>query len=94
MEEFNDFVRGAVAMGYAAAGLFFLRFYVRTRDRLFIMFCIALWLLGIIRLAMVLVNESDEDHYFYWLRLVAYVLILIAIIDKNLPRTNVDSAVR
>jgi hypothetical protein len=31
-----DFLSGAVTMGFVIAGLFFLRFWKRTRERLFI----------------------------------------------------------
>jgi hypothetical protein len=72
-------------MGHLVAGLFFLRFYTRTRDRLFSMFCVAFRLLGVLRVAMLFVADPAEQHYLYWLRLVAYLLILVAIVDKNLP---------
>lgn len=85
MDEFNDFLKGAIAMGYAVAALFFLRFYWRTSDRLFVMFAASLLLLGAIRFGMVVWHDPMEHHYLYWLRFVAYLLILIAIIDKNLP---------
>jgi hypothetical protein len=83
MLEFNAFLRGFIAMGYLVTGLFFLRFYSRTRDRLFLLFCVAFWLLGVLRAAMLLVVDPLEQDYLYWLRLVAYLLILAAIIDKN-----------
>lgn len=86
--EFNAFLRGFIAMGYLVAGLFFLRFYTRTRDRLFLLFCVAFWLLGMLRAAMLLVVDPMEQHYLYWLRLVAYLLILTAIIDKNRPKQS------
>jgi hypothetical protein len=85
MPEFNAFLRGFIAMGYLVAGLFFLRFFTRTRDRLFLKFCLSFWLLGVLRTAMLLVVDPTEQHYLYWLRLVAYFLILAAIIDKNRP---------
>ena len=88
MGDFNDFVTGAVAMGYTVAGLFFLRFYFRTKDRLFIMFCVALWLLGAIRFGTVIWFDPMEHHFLYWLRFAAYLLILGAIVDKNLPRSS------
>jgi hypothetical protein len=84
----DDFLSGAIVFGYAIAGLFFLRFWKRTADRLFVMFAIAFWLLGAIRLAITVVPlvtgaTVNEDHYLYWIRLVAYLLILAAIVDKN-----------
>ncbi|MGH3995692.1 MAG: DUF5985 family protein, partial [Pseudonocardiaceae bacterium] len=43
-------VSGAILMGYAVAGLFFLRFWQQTRDRLFLIFGIAFIILGLQRL--------------------------------------------
>jgi hypothetical protein len=83
-EQINAFLNGIIVMGHASAGLFFLRFWRNTHDRLFLMFSIAFWLLGIIRVAMVALGQPGEDHFLYWFRLAAYLLILIAIIDKNL----------
>lgn len=73
-------------MGYAIIGLFFLRFWKRTRDRLFILFSAAFWVLAGQRLALAL-NKShlamEDDTIFYVVRLFAFLLILAAIIDKN-----------
>ena len=77
-------VSGAIAMGYAVAGLFFLRFWRKTRDRLFLIFSWAFWLLAVQRLALVLSREMIEDYTgLYLVRLFAFLLILWAIIDKN-----------
>lgn len=83
-EQFNAFLNGISVMGHCTAGVFFLRFWHKTADRLFLMFAIAFWLLGAIRFAMLLLGQPEEDHYLYWFRLAAYLLILIAIVDKNL----------
>lgn len=75
---------GAIAMGYAVASLFFLRFWRGTHDRLFLIFGGAFAVLGIQRLALVLSRELAEDQtVLYLVRLVAFLLILWAIIDKN-----------
>jgi len=41
------FVSGLIAMGFAVAGLFFLSFWRRTRDTLFVAFAVAFWLLAL-----------------------------------------------
>jgi hypothetical protein len=82
----DAFLNGLIAMGHATAGLFFLRFWQRTHDRLFFLFATALWLLGLIHVAMVILDQVGEDHLFYWFRLVAYLIILAAIVDKNLQK--------
>jgi uncharacterized membrane protein YeiB len=75
---------GATVMGYAVCGLFFLRFWRRTDDRLFLAFAIAFWLLGLQRLALTMVEPAPESHTgWYLLRLFAFLVILGAIIDKN-----------
>ena len=75
---------GAIAMGSTIAALFFLRFWRETGDRLFVMFAISFLLLGITRLGLALSHDSIEgETHWYWGRLAAFVLILIAIVDKN-----------
>jgi hypothetical protein len=77
-------VSGAITMGYAVAGLFFLRFWRETHDRLFLIFAGAFWVLGLQRLALVFSRDMVEDHTgFYLVRLFAFLLILGAIVDKN-----------
>jgi hypothetical protein len=77
-------VSGAVTMGYAVAGLFFLRFWRETRDRLFLIFAGAFWLLGLQRLALAFTPDMIEDDTgLYLVRLFAFLLILAAIVDKN-----------
>jgi hypothetical protein len=82
----NAFLNGVIALGHCVAGLFFLRFWKRTGDRLFLLFAIAFGLLGVIRIGMEALGHPDEEHFLYWFRLVAYLLILAAIVDKNLRK--------
>jgi uncharacterized membrane protein YeiB len=80
----TDLVAGALVMGYAVCGLFFLRFWRRTADRLFLVFAFAFWLLAIQYLALVLMEPAPEaSTRLYLIRLVAFLLILLAIVDKN-----------
>jgi len=78
------FVSGALAAGYGVAALFFFTFWRDTRDRLFGFFAAAFFLLALQRMALAwaLIDQRDTSMY-YVLRLAAFVLILIAIIDKN-----------
>jgi hypothetical protein len=80
----EQLISGAMTMGYTVAGLFFLRFWNRTRDRLFVLFSLAFFVLAAQRLALALTSHLIEDDIaFYVVRLLAYALILVAIIDKN-----------
>jgi hypothetical protein len=77
-------VSGFLVAGYAVAGLFFLRFWRETRDRLFGIFAAAFWLLSAQRLALALSADPNGDQVLlYGIRLLAFVLILAAIVDKN-----------
>lgn len=80
----NELIAGMIVMAYFVAGLFFLRFWMETRDRLFIMFALAFVILGLQRVVLALARQTSEDTtYLYVVRLFAFVLILVAIIDKN-----------
>lgn len=83
----NDFLSGAFMMGSFIAGLFFLKFWKRSRDRLFLMFGVAFWILGLNRIALAITDQTHElRFYLYTVRLAAFLLILFAIIDKNRRR--------
>jgi hypothetical protein len=80
----TDILSGAIIMGNLVAGLFFFRFWKRTRDRLFAMFGAAFWMLAVNRMVLASLHEESEFRTpVYAVRLAAFVLILIAIIDKN-----------
>ena len=80
----SSVISGALVMGYFTAGLFFARFWRETRDRLFGSFAAAFWLLAIQRAALALSDEPNgEQLVLYSIRLLAFVLILAAIVDKN-----------
>jgi hypothetical protein len=75
---------GAIAMGYAVAALFFLRFWRDTRDRLFAVFAAAFFMLGGQRLLLATTTvEAESRTGLYLIRLAAFVLILLAIVGKN-----------
>ncbi len=77
-------VSGMLVAGYVVAGLFFLRFWTQSRDRLFAMFAASFGLLAIQRLALTISGAPLEDQtMFYVLRLLAFGIIAFAIIDKN-----------
>ena len=80
----TSLVSGLLVMGYAVAGLFFLRFWHETRDRLFGIFAGAFWLLALQRVLLALFEHPDREQlWLYGIRVLAFVLILTAIVDKN-----------
>jgi Family of unknown function (DUF5985) len=79
-----EFLSGAAATGSLAVGLFFLRLWRDTRDRFFALFGLAFWMLAANGVALLWVAPADEHrHYFYLIRLAAFLLIIAAILDKN-----------
>jgi hypothetical protein len=79
-----DLLSGTLVALDFVAGLFFLRFWAASRDRLFAMFAAAFWILGVQRLLLTLTRSIVEDQaMFYTLRLLAFVIIIVAIVDKN-----------
>ena len=74
-------ISGVLVAGYLVAALFFLRFRRETGDRLFLAFSVAFAILAVQRMALALTTRSET--LIYGLRLLAFVLILAAIIDKN-----------
>ena len=75
-----DFLSGAVAFGFAACALFFLRFWKRTREQLFLAFAVAFLLLGIGQTILALASiPTEERGSIYLIRLTAFLLILFAV---------------
>ena len=82
----NSAVSGALAMGYALAALFFLKFRRRTGVRLFSWFAVAFAMLAVQRIALIgIVRQADALPWSYVLRLLAFVLILAGIAVQNRP---------
>jgi len=80
----NELLLGAIAMAFVTAGLFFLRFWKDTRDRFFLFFAVSFGLEGLNRALLGLSQGLNENEpIFYLVRLLSFILILIAIIDKN-----------
>jgi|SoiMethySBSTD1v2_1073268.scaffolds.fasta_scaffold226413_3 hypothetical protein len=80
----NIALTGANIMGFLIAGLFFFRFWRLTHERLFAMFTLAFCVMALERVALLAIGSNHEfTPYVYFLRLAAYGLILVGIIDKN-----------
>lgn len=83
----GEFSAGMITMSFIVCGLFFIRFWTRTRDGLFLAFAVAFWLLAASQGLVALIDAPrEEESWIYLLRLVAFLLIIIAILAKNLRR--------
>jgi hypothetical protein len=79
------FLAGLFTMGFAVIGVFFLRFWAKTREPLFAGFALSFWLLAAGQTVTVFRGIGHENHGgAYLLRLAAFVLILVSIVGKNL----------
>jgi uncharacterized membrane protein HdeD (DUF308 family) len=77
-------LQGAIAMCSFVAGLFFLRYWRDSHDRFFVLFALSFFVQGVNRVALALAEHPNEGSaWHYGVRLVAYVLILLAIWEKN-----------
>jgi hypothetical protein len=80
----KSFLSGGLVMACLVAALFFWRYWIRSRDRLFLYFAAAFGTLAIHWSWVGLELTPDLPLYqTYILRLVAFVLIIVGIVDKN-----------
>lgn len=83
----SDFFAGLITMGYFVASAFFFRFWVRSSDNLFLAFSVAFLLMAISAALTVLLSlPYEERSWLYLLRLAAFVLVIVAILGKNVRK--------
>ena len=86
------FFSGITLATFAAAGLFFYKFWKASLDRFFLYFAVSFWLIALERIvaffygatfAVVWSEEVDAVAWVYFLRLLAFAAILLAFFEKN-----------
>ena len=78
------FLSGAIASASIAAAGFFYRFYRKTMDRFFLFFALAFTGFSIERFVIVLLEtQAEEAPLVYLIRFTGYLMIILAILDKN-----------
>lgn len=83
----EGFLLGVIVTGSATAGAFFLRFWLTTRDPLFLAFAASFLIEAGNRVRFLwLENPNEGAAGIYLVRLVSYLLILVAIVNKNRGR--------
>jgi hypothetical protein len=86
---FVIYLSGLITMGYLACGLFFAKFWWRSRDLLFLAFAVAFWLMAADATLLSLLPPQDERRvWVYLLRIPGYLLIVMAIVRKNTDAAN------
>jgi hypothetical protein len=82
--EVNLFLWGALVTASLAVCFFFLRFWRLSRERLFLYFALAFVAFAANWAGLALAPLPVESrHYLYLVRLLAFVLIIVGIVDKN-----------
>ena len=80
----EGFLLGIIVTSSIAAAAFFLKFWRKTRDSLFLGFAAAFLIEGVNRLAFLSLDQPNEGTpVVYTIRLFSYLLILAAIVNKN-----------
>jgi O-antigen/teichoic acid export membrane protein len=83
----NALLSGGIATASIIAGVFFLRYWRSSRDRFFLYFAASFFIEGVNRFILYLmVGLQEEAPVYYLIRLVAYGLIVLAIVAKNRER--------
>lgn len=78
------FIWGALSMASATAALIFVKYWKTSTDRLFGFFAVAFAIMALNWLSLAFIDPGEElRHVLYLLRLAAFVLIIIGIVDKN-----------
>jgi len=92
MNSAADFLSGVCGAAFFASGIFFVKFWLASKDRLFLFFAVATFLLAIERVVLLVVKEftfssnpniAEANSWVYLMRLLAFFLIMAAIVDKN-----------
>lgn len=83
----SEFLQGGTFLASAGVALFFLRFWRQTGDRLFAVFAAAFTLFAVNRLLLAVLDEQSEGRtWVYGVRAATFMMIIIAVADKNLRR--------
>lgn len=82
---FQDFMSGILGMGFVVCALFFTRFWMRSRDSLFLAFAACFFLLALGQALTTLLGLPQEERtWIYFLRLAGFSIVIVAIMVKNL----------
>lgn len=84
---YPEFFSGLITAGFAVAALFFFRFWLRAKDGLFLGFALCFGLLAISQsLTTLLGLPQEERSAIYLIRLAAFLILIVAILRKNMGR--------
>ena len=86
----NEFFSGMSMVTFFASALFFFKFWRASHERFFLYFFHATLLLGLERIVLLMVTRfnvtlpvAESLAWVYLIRLLAFVIIIVAILDRN-----------
>lgn len=80
----EGFVLGIIFTSSLTISLFFLKFWVRTRDLLFLAFAFAFFLEAAERLSLLFIRLPNiPSDLYYFVRMTGYIFIIAAVLKKN-----------
>lgn len=80
----DQFLYGAIVMGFAVATVLFLSYWRRTRQSLFLSFAASFFLLGINYLSLAVTEIPVEERSpLFLVRLLAFALLIVGIVQSN-----------
>ncbi|MGQ0844011.1 MAG: DUF5985 family protein [Sporichthyaceae bacterium] len=81
----SDFLQGATMLAGFAIALFFVRYWRDTGERLFGVFALAFAIFASSRIVLfALDTDSEARTWVYGMRALTFLMIIVAILDKNL----------
>lgn len=82
--QLERFMLGIIFTTSIVAAAFFFKFWRKTHERLFLAFGVAFLIEGFNRLGFLFLDDPSEGSpAIYTIRLVAFLLVLVAILSKN-----------
>jgi hypothetical protein len=85
----DNYLSGMITAGFLIAGLFFAKFWTRSRDHLFAAFAAAFWMLALNQLLLQISGLTAEERgWTFVLRFAAFTLLAVGIIYKNAARRS------
>jgi Family of unknown function (DUF5985) len=80
----DEILAGGIVTASFVAGLFFMRFWRTSGDRFFLLFALSFFIEGANRFVLTeFVGPNEDAPLYYVIRLIAYALIIAAIVMKN-----------
>lgn len=81
--ETSAFLQGATSFASIIVALLFLRFWRKTKDRLFLYFSCSFLIFAVSRAWLAFSGDGEPRTYIYFFRFAAFMMIIWGIIDKN-----------